>query len=197
MKLDTLEISRDDAKAKVDEYAALRYEERTAEDDAILRGYRAAARGLPIISLQRAIETGGYFANGLPKIAIIRADAEQCFAWRDGQSILFADREGWQVNRGALVGAHSVRVPVQDRPHNGPGYWKAGQTTVPLVPPSCRPHRLRWRSTHHILWEVEAWTRIPPKDPALLRHIRGDLWAVISMWDLTELERSVLAQRAT
>jgi len=33
----------------------------------------------------------------------------------------------------------------------------------------------------------------PPRDPALIRHIRGDLWAVLAVWDLTELERAVLA----
>ena len=47
----------------------------------------------------------------------------------------------------------------------------------------------------HILWEVEQWDPTPPVDPALVRHIRGDLWAVIAMWDLTELERAVLAAR--
>jgi len=28
-----------------------------------------------------------------------------------------------------------------------------------------------------------------------LRHIRGDLWSVVAVWDLTELERLVLSQR--
>jgi hypothetical protein len=42
---------------------------------------------------------------------------------------------------------------------------------------------------------VEEWTRVPPRDPALLRHIRGDLWVVLAVWDLTDLERLVLSQR--
>jgi hypothetical protein len=48
----------------------------------------------------------------------------------------------------------------------------------------------------HVLWEVERWELVPPTDPALIRHIRGDLWAVLATWDLTEIERHVLAQRA-
>lgn len=32
-------------------------------------------------------------------------------------------------------------------------------------------------------------------DPALLKHIGGDLYAVLATWDLTELERSVLGGR--
>ena len=39
----------------------------------------------------------------------------------------------------------------------------------------------------HVLWEVESWTPEPPRDPALLRHLRGDLWSVLAVWDLTEL----------
>lgn len=34
------------------------------------------------------------------------------------------------------------------------------------------------------------------KDPYLLRPIHGDLCAVVAAWDLTELERSVMAGRA-
>lgn len=31
-----------------------------------------------------------------------------------------------------------------------------------------------------------------PVDPALLKHIGGDLYAVVATWDLTDLERAVL-----
>lgn len=30
-------------------------------------------------------------------------------------------------------------------------------------------------------------------DPALLKHIGGDLWAVVAVWNLTDLEMAVLA----
>ena len=63
---------------------------------------------------------------------------------------------------------------------------------VPLIPPRFRPsnndlHR------YHILWDVQgAWEAEPPKDPFLLSRIHGDLFAVLAVWDLTELERAVL-----
>jgi hypothetical protein len=41
----------------------------------------------------------------------------------------------------------------------------------------------------------QSWTWIAPEDPALIKHIRGDLWSVMAVWDLSELERLVLAQR--
>lgn len=48
---------------------------------------------------------------------------------------------------------------------------------------------------HRILWEA-TWSRIAPKDPALLKDIGGGLYVVLAIWDLTELERSVLGVRA-
>lgn len=196
MELATFSIPETEAREKLAEYQGMLAAERTAEDAAIARGYRAAARGLPVISLPRTIIAGGWHDNGLPKIAVIRADATECFARWDGGDLVYADRDDWRANRGALVGAHSVRVqvPGDDQPPHRISRWRAASAIVPLIPPRHRPKLRRLRG-FHVLWEVEEWTRVPPRDPALLRHIRGDLWSVLAVWDLTELERYVLSQR--
>lgn len=198
MDLAPLDISKEEAAAKLAEYEQVLAGERTAEDAAIAAGYRAAARGLPVISLQRAIAAGGFHDNGLPRLAVIGAEATECYARWDSQALVYADRDDRMANRGALVGAHSVRVPVAagDLPGDFRRSWQRGVSMVPLIPPDCRPKPRRLRHCH-ILWEVEVWARIAPRDPALLRHVRGDLWAVLAAWDLTELERLVLTQRAT
>jgi hypothetical protein len=198
MDLAPLDISAEEATAKLAEYEQALYGERTAEDEAIAAGYRAAARGLPVISLQRAIASGGFHDSGLPRLAVIGAEATECYARWDGSALVFADRDDFNVNRGALVGAHSVRVPVagDDQPPHRASRWGTARTLVPLIPPDCRPRPRRLRHCH-ILWEVDEWAMVAPRDPALLRHIRGDLWAVLAVWDLTELERLVLTQRAT
>ena len=36
----------------------------------------------------------------------------------------------------------------------------------------------------------------PPGDPALLRHVGGDVYAVEAVWELTELEKLVLSGRS-
>lgn len=198
MDLAPLEISKDEAREKLAEYQQALLAERSAEDEAIAAGYRAASRGLPVISLTRTVAAGGFHPGGLPRLAVIGAEATECFARWDGGSLVFADRDDRMANRGALVGAHSVRVPVagDDQPADRYVSWRAGRTLVPLVPPRHRPRPRRLRHCH-ILWEVEEWTPVAPRDPALLRHIRGDLWAVLAIWDLTELERMVLTQRAS
>lgn len=198
MELATLEIGKDEARERLAEYEAQLKIERTAQDEAIAMGYRAAARGMPVIRLSGTVQAGGYFENGMPKIAIVRADAREVYCrWSNGHGgrssdLIFADHDDWQANRGALVGSRSVRVHVENAPAQRGGLWQAASTIVPLVPPRHRPKMRRLRNCH-VLWEVESWTRQPPKDPALLRHIRGDLWAVLAVWDLTELERAVLA----
>jgi hypothetical protein len=74
------------------------------------------------------------------------------------------------------------------------GCWRS---MVPIVPPKHRPsHGFGLRL---ILWEADDWTWStpppPPRDPALLRPIGGDIYAVEATWDLTEIERLVLSGR--
>jgi len=196
MHFATLDVDTEQAKARLAEYTAALRDERNVEDEAIAAAYRAAARGLPIISLSAAIAGGGFFDNGLPRIAVARADATQFRVerWWSGHGLTFTDERATLRPVTALVGAHHVRVRVEMEP---PGHRdRAGTTVVPPVPPRFRPRRPARLAGLHVLWEVERWDPTPPVDPALLRHIRGDLWAVLATWDLTDIERHVLAQRA-
>jgi len=200
MDLAPLTVDPEDARQRLDAYVALRADERTAEDEAIAAGYRAAARGHAVISLPDAIHAGGYFgATGLPRIAIARADAKQCWlhsaTLRDGAvRWTYSDT---QTARGLLdVARHRVVVRTPGSPEASTRQPWVSRTIVPIVPPQFRPRAKRlWR--FHVLWEVERWATVAPEDPALVRHIRGDLWAVVATWDLTPLERAVLSARAT
>ena len=196
MNLTTLEMPVEEAKARLTEYEQMIATERTAEDDAIAAGYRAAARGLPVIMLTEVFNAGGWFPNGLPRLAIARADAKEVRVEVRGHNtreIVFTDDDAGD-NRGALVGRNTVRVNGLTPPTTIDRQWR-GRTIVPLIPPRHRP-RLRRLRGFHVLWEVERWTPAPSKDPALVRHIRGDLWSVVATWDLTDLEMAVLSQRS-
>jgi hypothetical protein len=167
MELETIDMNRDEARERLAEYEQSLRSDRNAEDTAIAAGYRAVARGLPVISLQRTVAAGGWHDNGMPRMAVIRAAtlengitmlATECFARWDNGALVFADRDDWQVNRGSLVNAHSVRVPVagDDRPARTGSHWPAARTMVPLIPPRFRPKPRRLRHCH-ILWEVKSW----------------------------------------
>jgi hypothetical protein len=82
---------------------------------------------------------------------------------------------------------------IQDILAEPPGEPKSGMAMVPMVPPDVLPPRGADLSKHFILWEVESWDVSPPVDPILLRPIGGDLYAVVAQWDLTEIERTIIA----
>lgn len=202
MELTTL-VEPDIAKARLKEYEEMRAEERTREDQAIAAGYRAAARGLPVISLPEVIRAGGRFEQSKrPKLAIVSADATvvRVDSVGGGHDVVYSSdppRPGywWDKNpiaRTSIVGRNHVRVNNFTETSE---YFSSAQTIVPMIPPQHRPKRNRLH-LFHILWEVEKWDPTPPIDPALLKHIGGDLWAVHAVWALTELERAVLSQRA-
>lgn len=193
MDVGTLEVTAEEATAALEEYRAQVAAERTREDEAMIAAYRHAARGNPVFSMRTAFDIAGRFDDGLPRIAVIRADAPKCWVHRDGSDWVFS-AERQSNNRGALVGRDTVRVPDAAQDAGSHYWWNAASTVVPSIPPRHRP-RARRLPHFHILWEVEAWTPEPPIDPFLIRHIRGDLWSVVAQWDLTPIERAVLAQR--
>jgi hypothetical protein len=198
MNLSTIEVDPAEAEAKLAEYEGVLAKDRMIEDEAIAQAYRAVKRGMPILRLSQAIERGGFFPNGWPRLAIVRADATECWVsdhndWRNGGfDYVFTDAEH-RSSYGALVGEHTVRVHVNDRPKPEGRRTSRAHTLVPVIPPHVRPKRPKLARLH-VLWEVEEWANVAPRDPALLRHVRGDLWVVLAMWELTELERLVLGQ---
>ena len=200
MDLGLIEITAEEAELRVAEYEKVLVKQRTAEDQALLQAYRAAKRGLPVISLSRAFDLAGFHDNGLPKLAIVRSDAKRVWVEANdttagGVHLVFTDQR-FTRNMGALVGQHSVSLDTTVSRQVATGVqrrWR-GETIVPLVPPRHRPKKGRAHN-FHVLWEVDEWTPAPPRDPALIRHIRGDLWSVLAVWDLTDLERLVLSQR--
>jgi hypothetical protein len=223
MNLSTIEIPRARAREAVAEYR--REARRTsdpvaaAEYQEIARVYRLAARDeLPMIALTPTVRAGGIVQRtrthwgdrvshyALPRIAAIRADARYVYTLgveKDG-AIRFVDRPGSRPN---LV---SGRLELPDAGLELPAGFTAGRrlewtnqswcAMVPLVPPKHLPPRGHASlKSHVILWEVDDWTwHFSPKpsiDPALLKHLGGDIYAVLATWDLTPLEQLVLTGR--
>ena len=225
MELLQVEVSRHDARARCAEYRAQARRERDPrakrELEEIARAYTYAAKeGTPLISLSTTIAAGGTMTRtfveykgrenerrthfALPKLACIRADA--AFAYtkgveRDG-SVQFVDR--LYPSDGLRKGRTTVSGLTLDEHHTAAermARWdgRALGAMVPIVPPRHRPRANTRLSEYHVLWEVDDWAWLeapkPPVDPALLKHLGGDIYAVVATWDLTDLERLVLAGR--
>jgi len=174
------------ARVKYLEYRRAVRERHQQEDVLLMRGYRAIAQGKSVIALSQTIRAGGYDGMGLPKLAVIRADAKECHVLSHaGGRCRFANNR-WPAARSR----YTVNVSLAGfRPAEGTGWERTGQAILPSIPPSRRP--ADDLGNYHLLWEAE-WKRQLPKDPALLKHISGEFYAVLSVWDLSELEQLVL-----
>lgn len=174
---------------ELDEVRFRQYE----QDKAIMEGYRALSVGRQLIRLSDAMAAAGFITEGehagMPHLAIMRADfpAVRCTRWQGGQ-MRFEPAD----NRTHRQASKIINVTT---PQDGTGSrWSiTRRATVPPIPPQFRP--VAHPRNYHILFEGE-WrndsTPRAPADPALLKHLRGDLYAVLAIWDLTEVEKAAL-----
>lgn len=183
------DISRERARELYQEYKTHRHYA-TPVDDEIRKAYREIARGGVVIKALESIASAGLGADGLPRLAIGRADLTHihCRLSNDGSGVFASEATMHRSNA-----AKSLRIAMPPGSFKGAGHiWRA-RAVMPLIPIHLRPrHALE---NYHVLWEAE-WQPIPPRDPYLLRRIGdGDLWLVLAAWDLTEVERAAMASR--
>lgn len=163
-------------------------------DQEVMRTYQAIAQGRMVIKALASITAAGLNAEGLPKLAICRADAEYCWLHGDANgSAVFASNEPALTWRAEHRTRQRVAFPRGSfSPPISRNRWRP-RAVVPQVPLPLRPKR--GLANYHILWEAE-WQLVPPLDPMLLRRVgAADLWIVCAAWDLTEIERAALAAR--
>jgi hypothetical protein len=198
-----IEEARDKAKAYRDALMSRRPKlsapELRAYSDA-LAVFDELSSGHKLIDVGQAIALGGYDEVGRPMLAIARADRRDVrFRWSARHEIEFNSHRypGSGVESPQLA-LRFATWETQEQPRDASGWRlsREGWAMVPLVPPEVRPHTGRPRDWF-ILWEVEAWSlrreqADVDRDPALLRHVVDDVYAVIAEWDLTDVEMAVL-----
>ena len=163
-------------------------------DRECMRAYQLLAQGRLVIKAIESVAKAGLNQDGFPKLALCRADATSCRLRleRDGSAHFLDDRIGWGRRKNCapdrFIDFPPGTFPVQRE------IWRA-EALVPSAPLHLRPQR--GLANYHILWEAE-WSKRPPVDPYLLRRIgKADLWLVVAMWNLTEVERAALSTRIT
>lgn len=199
MEVVTIEQAQEEAKVEWKEYCkAIR--ENVPDDAEYMKYYKSIknalyylSQGKHILDLNESMKAAGLNDKGWPRLAICKAHMSKVFFewdWNTGGT--FSERyrpvgEWWDMTRNRFVLPFSA-WGIKKSPHND----SAVSTVVPKVPAQFLPKYPL--DNYFILWEVEEWTLEPPKDPMLLKQIRGNknLFAVLAVWDLTKLERAVL-----
>jgi hypothetical protein len=159
--------------------------------------YSQLKSGRKVVDINKIFENSLVNEKYEPKLAICKALAKEVyFRYGENGIILFSARNinKWEsaVTDDIVISNIFPQLPQQ--------FWegnydkiKRGTTIVPAIPASARPKgNLKG---YYILWEVEKWAKIPPKDPYLLRRITPNMFVVVAGWNLSELERAVMRGR--
>jgi hypothetical protein len=177
----------------------------TPVDQEIQRAYQLLAQGRLVIKAIESIKAAGLKTDGVdagfPKLALARADAPCCKVSlsHDGSGYMYAGdveprSRGWRKGGGLINSRNCFTFPKGTFKAAKEHRWH-GEAVMPMVPLHLRPKR--GLANYHVLFEAE-WSKIAPVDPFLLRRIgRADLWVVVTMWELSEIERAVLSTRIT
>lgn len=213
MNVETITMDPDEAQEQLEEYAKALRRRADEEYEAVRTGLEALAAGDAVLNLTDAIRQAPVDDAGRPMLAVGRADRRQvAFTWANGTIARFATKT-WR-DRGLVtdtmvrnidMGRGHGRTQIV-RPRSGDPYHITitieGYALVPMVPPPGLRLAGGFSGLRHhfVLWEVEAWSdtpigAVPDRDPYLLKHLGGDLYAVVYEWDLTDLERAVMAGR--
>lgn len=190
MEVATITMEPEQAREKLAAYKAQLQRLADSEYEAAAAGYKALADGKRLLNLTETLVRGGLFPDYRPHLAVARADRREVeFSWDSGRARF--DTRHWRGCRGENL---ELRFPWP----NGQTWGHRGYAMVPMVPADVRPNVAM--NDCFILWEVEQWAERskfarPDRDPYLLRHIAGDLYAVLAAWDLTDLERAIMSER--
>lgn len=204
MNVPRMTMPKAHAKRMLREYRRRLLKKNDEELRSVAEGLKWMARGRAVINLGEAIRGGGFFPEGLPKLAICRSDQRAVeISWHGNNPIAhYRAVRGWprrgRVPMGLEVDVDMGQGHRKTEHRDGQNWWRTltGKAMVPLVPPDA----LRQANTgttalgrFFTLWEVEKWEVVPPRDPLLLQRLGGDLYVVLAEWELTELERAVIA----
>jgi hypothetical protein len=201
MTIDTITMDPAAAKQAYREYQAAvrgdRAGERArwrAEDLALMTAYKQLAKGRAVLDVGAAMRSAGLREDGYPRLAICAAHLSRCYCHMGYSGEVTFSGSWTQRWRERSPKAERVELPVATFATPASKRGETVSTLVPIIPPALRP-KFKLEG-FHMLWEVESWTLEPPRDPLLLRHLGGQLYAVLAVWDLTPLERAVLGGRA-
>lgn len=189
MKVEQLQIDPDKAREYWRKYQSHRVHQ-TAADSEIAAIYKKIAQGKTVIRALESIRVAGLNAEGLPKLAIMRADQTLCYVHERNNNMATFSTSRYYWGRRNESRSLNIHVPWEGFKIPNSKYTHEAQ--VPLIPVHLRPQR--GLQNYHILWEAE-WTKRYPVDPYLLRRFGGDAWLVVAAWDLTDVERAVMSQR--
>lgn len=194
MNASIIEMPQDEARTKLLAYQEEHHSDAAEFNAACEVGYESLAAGKRLLHLSKSFRQAGLDEKDRPRLAIARADRKEVsMRWRRRIAVFNASYKSEEHARNScptLIRDVSMEAP------NAVETWRRWFALAPAVPADVRPPTGQLRQWF-VLWEVEEWfassrTMTAPRDPFLLEHIGGELYAVLAEWELTPLEQAVL-----
>lgn len=171
------------------------------------------SQGKELIDINKVMEKAGVTKNYEPKLAIARADWKQVFFTKkdSGRGFFSMSNKDWYSKNDGdvdlppetfvqwLRGKKDINLKDGTVGQmDDSAEWTIPQskikTKVPIIPVGLMPEGDL--SNYYILWEVDKWEELPKKDdPLLLKRITENLFVILSAWEVTELEQSIISGR--
>jgi hypothetical protein len=169
--------------------------------------------GGSVIDVVESITKAGLNADNDPKMAIVRADSRVVFCRKYiGGNCGFHHEIYWNPfgynsqpriieskRPDVVIPSDSFKWTIKEGFENNRSDWAIKRATIqapaPLIPAAILNLAQGNLKNYFVLWEVEKWQPIPPRDPMLLKQLTPNLYAVVATWDLTELERAIIKGR--
>lgn len=203
MNVPMIEVDKAEARVRLKALRANMHATADSEYKALEKFYVQAGQGRKVVDLDKAFIAAPIDAKGRPLLAVARAHAAECMMrWNKQETEIqffsYVKERSWtrpfrdylRVDMGRLMPAQRN---AEGRPTEDP-WCIDGWALLPTVPPEVRA-KFRSLNGYHILWEVPQWAKRShmkvPRDPFLLRHVVGNLYAVMAEWEITEIERQV------
>ncbi len=161
--------------------------------DAVKKVYACIEQGMQILDLYEVFAKTGTDDNGLPKLAIARADRKEIYLTSYGNFQYRELKKHKHYHWRTWVSKLDFSLPRGTFTHLRKFERnKRYKTKVPTIP--VKIHPTDSLKKYYILWEVESWEEIDvmPTDPFLLKRLTKNLFGIVAEWDLTPLEQAIM-----
>lgn len=161
--------------------------------------YGHLQHGKKIVEINESFKKAGLNKDGDPKLAIVRADAKVCYCYKgnDGSAVFSFEREVTSARKSY----GEIALPKDTYQWTTDGSFLSWRekyigSPVPVIPAIILVEQVRHLlRNYHILWEVEEWKPVPPRDPILVKQLTPNLFGVLAHWNLTKIERAIIRGR--
>ena len=210
MDIEKIQMPKEKAKAEWKKYNELIKKRHDKYLEDMKKCMYDLSKGKELIDIYKGMEKAGVNKECHPKMAIARADWKNVvFVKRDdGRGVFSFSGNDWASLQCGDVDLQPytfmewarAKEPLKTdkRTYDVDISWQIAnpkvKTKVPIIPATLMPDGELIK--YYILWEVERWEELPQKkDPLLLKRITENLFVILSAWEVTELEQSIISGR--